>query len=259
MAKRTASQVGKSNVNRSKTHERKVAEYLEEWTGTPFMRRIVTGRDANTIMFSLTGDVVCVEHQIKFNLEAKAGANFSLTALVSNPETNIFTKWYHQSTYDANLSTERHGYKVYPMVFFRPGTGLNWVGVSKTGLETMKPRVIGSVYDFPHISYDWYGKSGPITHNVSHTGNRKNKVFIPLDLDPCILCSWKDFAAHIDPESIFRHVRVQPINDDTTGQERTSQSSATDRVCSEDCSDDSAERRPCTKEEGCSQNSEDKS
>ncbi len=234
MAKRTASEVGKSNVSRSKSHERKVAEYLEEWTGTPFMRRIVTGRDANTIMFSLTGDVVCVEHQIKFNIEAKAGAKFSLTAMVSNPETNIFTKWYHQSTYDSNLATERHGYKVYPMVFFRPGSGLNWIGISKHGFETMKPRMGGSVYDFPHIRYDWYARSGPITHNVSHTGNRKNKVYVPLDLDPCILCSWKDFAAHIDPESIFRNVRMQPNNDGQTSQGGPTEGSDTDRVCPED-------------------------
>lgn len=250
MAKRTASEIGKSNVNRSKTHERKVAEYLEEWTGTPFMRRIVTGRDANTIMFSLTGDVVCVEHQIKFNIEAKAGANFSLTALVSNPNTNIFTKWYHQSVYDSKLSTERHGYQIYPLVFFRPGTGLNWIGISKSGLDTMRARNGGSVYDFPHLSYDWYDKAGPITHNVSHTGNRKNKVFVPLDLDPCILCSWKDFAAHIDPESIFRHVRVQQNNDSAGGQECTTQSGDADRVCTENRTDESSQGDTCSSQEG---------
>ena len=55
---RTASQVGKSNVATAKCHERRVAKLLTEWSGREFRRRRVEGRESDTVLRDLTGDVV---------------------------------------------------------------------------------------------------------------------------------------------------------------------------------------------------------
>ncbi len=55
------SKIGKSNVRRSKGHERQVAHYLTDWSGQEFRRRRVEGRDVTVIERESTADVIPVK------------------------------------------------------------------------------------------------------------------------------------------------------------------------------------------------------
>lgn len=211
--KRTASQVGKSNVQTSKVHERRVAHLLTDWTGIEFRRRRVEGRMADTIARDLTGDVIPVDRLCHFNIECKKGQSFSLDAMLASIETCQFTKWYHQSSYDAKLCSEQHKKIFHPMLFFKPVPNWDWVAIPTAALEFLRPLDGHSLIQAmacsqgkfwaPHLIYDAYDRCGEISHNVAHTKKAKNKVMVPLRLQPCFICRWRDFAAHVDPESFL--------------------------------------------------------
>jgi hypothetical protein len=204
---RTASQVGKSNVATAKCHERRVAKLLTEWSGREFRRRRVEGRESDTVLRDLTGDVVPADakNRCHFNLEAKKGKGFSLTSIISGYDTCKFSEWYHQSTYDARLVSKALGLDILPMVFFKPNPNMDWVAFDTSALEFLRPKCpcMTDRLWFPHLLFDYYAYCGPISFNISHTKNRKNRVIVPLQLAPCFICSWNDFAAHIDPSSFF--------------------------------------------------------
>jgi hypothetical protein len=210
---RTASQVGKSNVATAKCHERRIAKLLTEWSGREFRRRRVEGRESDTVLRDLTGDVVPADakNRCRFNLEAKKGKGFSLTSILSGYTTCKLSEWYHQSTYDAKLVSKALGLDVKPIVFFKPNPNLDWVAFDASALEFLRPKMPKYVIPrhdynrlwFPHLFFDYYAYCGPISFNISHTKNRKNRVIVPLQLAPCFICSWNDFAANVNPDSFF--------------------------------------------------------
>ena len=63
--------VGKSNVRRGKTYERRVSNLLTEWSGEEFRRRRVEGRDSNVIDRESTADVIPASKKIIFSIEVK--------------------------------------------------------------------------------------------------------------------------------------------------------------------------------------------
>jgi len=201
--------VGKSNVATAKCHERRVAKLLTEWSGREFRRRRVEGRESDTVLRDLTGDVVPADakNRCRFNLEAKKGKGFSLTSILGGYSTCKFSEWYHQSTYDANLVSKALGLDIKPMVFFKPNPNLDWIAFDWTAMEYLRFKNDihkGSVRPwFPHLLFDHYAYCGPISFNISHTKNRKNRVIVPLQLAPCFICSWNDFAANVNPDSFF--------------------------------------------------------
>lgn len=189
-----ASRIAKSNVNRSKSHERLIALWLTEWTGIQFRRRRVTGRDTNTRMLEMTADVIPLEGNFIFSVEAKCGKGFSLDALMGEPHKCLFTAWWHQTCYDASLATQDMGRTIYPMLFFRPGNNQNWVAVSSKIMDIVKHDY------FPNISYNGYSNIGEVAGDVSHT---KNKKIVKLNLDDVVMARWKDFSAKVDSRSVF--------------------------------------------------------
>jgi len=201
---RTASQIGKSNVATSKTHERRVANLLTKWAGREFRRRRNEGRGSDTIIRDLTGDVIPIEGLCRFNIECKKEEGFSVDAMLTNIETCKFTKWWHQCNYDAQLCSKQHDRIILPMLFFKPIPNWDWVAIDMDALSFLKPKYGGwaQLDDFwvPHFKFDIYRHCGEITHNVSHTKKDKNKVMVPLQLKPCFICRWKDFADGVDPE-----------------------------------------------------------
>lgn len=202
---RTASQIGRSNVRTAKSHERRVAHLLTEWSGHEFRRRRVEGRMRDTIARDLTGDVVPVEGVCRFNIEAKKGKDFSLDALMGNPAGCLFTSWYFQSSYDADLCSQYHKKKFWPMVFFKPIPAWDWIAFATGAIADLKAKD-GSITNgvwWPHLLFDGYLHCGEVTCNVSHTKNRKNMVMVTLQLQACIICRWDDFAANVDPQSFF--------------------------------------------------------
>lgn len=262
------SKVGKKNVAKSKTHERRIANLFSAWFGVKqsFRRRRTEGRESNVIDIERTGDIIpaCPEWAY-FNIEAKSGKNPTLDALLSNPEGTTLTKWWHQSNYDAGLATKSYNNHhpgdpktILPLVVFKPHQNHDWMMISTKCLSILKPKISNqtgwvvklkdvpgleislkdarSQYDaiafynqknginstdhphdvtpifnnhhgdglwFPHLLFDWYSRHGEIFHNVSHTKNKKNEVIVPLLLDDCFICRWKDFASNISPESFF--------------------------------------------------------
>lgn len=209
------SKIGKSNVRKSKTHERRVAKLLEEFTGVEFRRRRVEGRDATTIERESTSDVISVKGTPKFTIEAKSGKGFSLDGLLANPKTNIFTEWWHQANYDAHLLTSHFKdttkYQFYPLVFFKYNVNSDWIAmpvdvialqVIQKRKTSLNPLGIGDL-ELPHLMYNGYTQVNPIGLNVVRTKNKNNYRIIDLDLPNVVFCRWKHFIEAIDPSSFF--------------------------------------------------------
>lgn len=119
------SKIGKSNLARSKAHERQVACWLTEWSGVEFRRRRVTGRDHATTTIDGVADVICTRPDFRYCVEYKCGAGFSLDAVLAGGGKTKFDQWWNQTLEDAELCGKE------PMLFFRPATGQNWVAVKE--------------------------------------------------------------------------------------------------------------------------------
>jgi len=208
------SKVGKSNVHTAKCHERRVAKLLTDWSGKQFRRRRVEGRGDDVRVVEGVADVIPVEGDIIFAIEAKKGKDFSIDGLMLNPAGARFTEWWHQASYDAKLLTEKTDIQRYPMVFFKPHPNWDWVAVPFELFQQniLQPRDILSIPPipdrrkksevwFPHIHFDAYAWLGKVEHNVSKS--KRNKVMVALDLQPVVFCRWRDFEEFVDPESIF--------------------------------------------------------
>jgi len=215
------SKTGKSNVAKSKNHERRVAHMLQDWTGVEFRRRRVEGRESTVIERESTADVIPVKGSIIFSVEAKSGAGFSIDGILGNVPGNIFTVWWHQASYDASLLSKTFKTDFYPLMFFKPHPNWDWVAVSqmpfRNGIITPKPEA-ATAYEkckqfnkdiwFPHMSFDIYEWHGMISHNISRTKKKANYIYHNMHLDPLYLCRWKDFAANVLPESIFKSTTI---------------------------------------------------
>jgi len=207
--KKKFSKTGKSNVRTAKAHERRVAKLLKEWTGKEFRRRRVEGRGDDVKVVEGVGDVIPVEGDTIFAIEAKKGQGFSLDGLMSSPKTAKFTEWWHQVTYDAIILSEKIEQIRYPLLFFKPHPNFDWIAFPQCLIETWYPvnkfdittSPVPGTLPFPHILVNCYDRCGEIELDVSHS--KKNPVMVSLALlEPC-LCRWRDFAANIDPKTIF--------------------------------------------------------
>ncbi len=203
--KEDMSRIGKSNVRRGKTHERKIANLLKDWSGEEFRRRRVEGRDSNVIDRESTADVIPANKKIIFSIEAKCGAVSTLDGLLADPHKNKFTVWWHQACYDAILLSKALNKDIWPMLFFKPHISADWVAIPREPFDRLilkdKHGIARDTLWFNNIYVDVYDRTGPISHNTSNS--KKNPVLVPLNLHPCYFIRWKDFADNIDPSSIF--------------------------------------------------------
>lgn len=210
------SRIGKSNVRRAKGHERTVAKFLTEWAGHEFRRRRVEGRDVTVIERESTADVIPVKGEVHCSIEAKCGEVCTFGALMDNPKGTKFTEWWHQACYDCVLVSGVLKRRFYPMMFFRPYINQNWIAISQNLFTNriLAPRSELPIYKawlddgishvwFPHFLFDAYKHIGEISFNVVRTKKKANYRYVPLYLDPMVICRWKDFADHVDPVSFF--------------------------------------------------------
>lgn len=217
------SKTGKSNVRRSKGHERSIAKWLTAWSGQEFRRRRVEGRDVSVIERESTADVIPVRGDIHCSIEAKCGEVATFAALMENPIGTKFSEWWHQCHVDVQLVSKVFNRPFYPMMFFRPYPNQNWVAISADMFKNniLKPwgkseSTLRSSYYyseryqssknlvwFPHIYFDAYDYIGDVSFNVVRTKNKANYRYVPLKLDAIVMCRWKDFALHVDPTSFF--------------------------------------------------------
>ena len=207
------SRIGRSNVHTAKCHERRVAKLLTDWSGRAFRRRRVEGRGDDVKVIEGVADVIPVEDDIIFAIEAKKGKDFSLDGLLLNPSGARFTEWWFQASYDALLLTNKTNIKRYPMLFFKPHPNWDWVVVP---FEVFQQNILtphevctteynhrrkSSEIWFPHIHFDAYVWMGPIAHNVSQS--KTNKVMKELLLSAAVMMRWHDFERFVNPDSIF--------------------------------------------------------
>lgn len=228
------SKTGKSNVRSSKEHERRVANLLTEWAGVQFRRRRVEGKDVGTLALELVGDIIPIHGQYRFSVECKKGKGFSLDALFANPAACLFTEWWHQACYDAQLLRADLKRNVHPMMFFKPHPNWDWVALSAHALEFLMPhsdlytgdcrlpesatsdsyRAFAEFHKdqtqtcfnqyrlwFPYILFSQYEWMGPVEGDVSHS--KKNPKMVSVKLDPVVICRWRDFATNVCPKSAF--------------------------------------------------------
>lgn len=204
-SKEEMSRIGRSNVRRSKSHERRVAHLLQDFTGVEFRRRRVEGRDSTVVERESTADVIPVKGEILFSIEAKCGEAISWDGLLTNPKNNKFTGWWHQTTYDSIILTEVMKRKYYPLLFFKPHPNFDWIAIDKNvfsdgyirdkeGIQIPKPS-------FPCLTFDTYDFIGEVRGDISHS--RKNPVYKEIKLPSIYLIRWRDFEANVDPKSIF--------------------------------------------------------
>ncbi len=173
------------------------------------------GRDVTVIERESTADVIPVKGDVHCSIEAKCGEVLTFAALMDNPKGTKFTEWWHQTCYDVTLVSKVFSRPFYPMMFFRPYLNQNWVAISSHLFtrRILKPKAgvvpspdAGAVW-FPHLAFDAYSHIGDVSFNVVRTKKKANYRYVPLKLDPLIMCRWKDFAANVDPASFF----VTPI------------------------------------------------
>jgi len=205
MTKRTASQIGKSNVNRGKSNERRIAALLSEWSGYTFRRRRVEGRDNLTVSRDLTGDVIAGDYNFMFIIEGKCGKGFSLDALLNSYSTSIFSKWWVQNNYDTFIAKQVTDQEFFPMLFFRPSPNLDWIAFSANALLKLISKT-KNVDDLDCLKYNYYNRT--IQYNI--TNNKKHPTMQNVALDDVIFCRWKDFAKTISTENLFRPKNQKP-------------------------------------------------
>ncbi len=200
------SKVGKSNVRTGKAYERRVAHLLTDWSGVPFRRRRVEGRDSAVRIMELVADVIPCIGDFHFAIECKKGKDFSLDNLMSNPPGSLFTTWWHQACYDSQLISKDMDRVIHPMLFFKPHPNWDWVAISSLAVPHLvaKPGISvlpGQTVWFPHLRFDHYASMGPVEGDVSHS--KKNKKLVSIELDPVIMCRWRDFEANVLPHATF--------------------------------------------------------
>lgn len=195
------SKIGKSNVRRSKNHERRVAHLLTEWSNRPFRRRIATGRDSTIIERESTSDIIPATGDTIFTIEAKCGKGFSLNGILENPKTNIFTVWLHQVHYDAMIVSNVMNKDYYPLLFFKPHPNHDFIAFPNHLLESniIKPQLplegfVTSIYKY----------NGPISHNVNRTKKKANYKYIEITIGDMFITQWKKFADCVDANDVFR-------------------------------------------------------
>lgn len=196
------SKIGKSNVRKGKTYERRVASLLGDFTGVQFRRRRVEGRDLSVVERESTADVIPVTGDIKFSIEAKSGKGFSFDAMLGNPSKNLFSTWWHQATYDAEILTKVLNRKIHPMLFFKYSTTQDWIVIPSDSIDgELSIRLKGIL---PQLRYKY--TVNPVRMNISHTSKKKNYIEVDLELPDVSFIRWKDFAEFVEPASLFLEV-----------------------------------------------------
>lgn len=196
------SRIGRSNVRSSKSHERRVARLLTDWSGAPFRRRRVEGTDDATRVLELVADVIPVYGDFHFSIECKKAKGFSFDAFLGSPKISLFTEWWFQACNDAALVSQTLGRKVYPMMFFKPHPNWDWVALSRHSLDFLVCHQ-GVGLPFPHLACHVYHFANPILGNISHSKNKKNAKMVERMLDDPIICRWNDFRDNVKPRSAF--------------------------------------------------------
>lgn len=184
------SKIGKKSKRKGKTYERRCAKILIDYTGINFRSTPASGgfnkQGGVTIREELfCGDLICDNPNFRFCVEAKNRQEFSITALLKNPETAAFSKWWYQCIDDA----KRVGLK--PLMFFKPNRQDDCVVLTHEDYaEIFKdfsiPMLIATTYSKPCI--------------IKLNKDEEISIVLPTP----VIIDWKQFISCHDPKLMFR-------------------------------------------------------
>lgn len=187
-----AAKIARANVRKGKRHELRVSHLMKDWTGRDFRRRKVEGHDDKTISVDSTSDVIPIDGEIIVTIECKSGKGFSMPAMLTNIENNLFTKWWIQCSIDAHLLTKVKGYTIYSMLFLKPNVNVDWVALDHRLIDDELLKPIENELWLPSFKYDAL-KNVKIQYKDSL-----------VQLHSCYLVDYRHLLKYIDGSSIFK-------------------------------------------------------
>jgi hypothetical protein len=184
--------VGRKAKRKGKTYERRCAKLLTEWTGVNFRKTPGSGgfnKQGGVVIREelFCGDLICDRSDFKFCVEAKNRQEFNFNAILKNPNTAAFTKWWWQCNDDAARMS------LMPILFFKPNNVDDFIALDFSALSMFG-------YTGRRFMLDCYGS--PVTFTMTTKDKKKETITAKLSI-PFII-NWKEFAAEVDPSIAFR-------------------------------------------------------
>jgi hypothetical protein len=189
------SKIGKKSKRKGKTYERRCAKILTEFTTINFRKTPGSGgfnKQGVTIRAELfCGDLICDSTKFLYCIEAKNRESWSFTALLKNPSTAAFTKWWYQCVEDAKMVG------LEPLLFFKPNIRDDFIVMTKEEWFTKYNKC-------PYVEIGCYTQ--PLTFSVEQKDarGRKEKLQVTTKLPDAVMVDWKQFVKHHDPKLMFK-------------------------------------------------------
>lgn len=190
---RSPSEAGKYSNRKFKTLERRVAKEFRDWTGVDFRRTPGSGGLNKATSYKVgekefTSDLMA-DRPLAYSIEIKSGVGFSLDAMLVNPDTCRFTKWWLQVCNDADSIDTN------PLLWFKPQPNLDWIALDAAGVQCLNiPDSIPSI-----TVRCYYG----ITEGIININNENIPVSIDLTNRNPIMFKWKHIRDNVNSEGLF--------------------------------------------------------
>lgn len=189
---RTRSQAAKYSVRKGKRLERRVVNELREWCGDHNFRRTPGSGGFNKSYDTKVGEKefvsdVMADREIRFAIEVKGEAGFSLDSLLSAKTCSSckFSRWWFQVVLDARRVGKL------PLLWFKPRPSWDWIALDKKGFDRLALEV----------NYALVPMRLPVTGEVYDSDN--NLVMQTVNLPDAMICRWKDIKEQCDGRLIF--------------------------------------------------------
>lgn len=186
------SKIGKRSKRTGKNYERRTAKLLSEFTSVNFRKTPGSGGFNKHGGISIReelfcGDVICDRPDFQFCIEAKNRQSFSFTAILKNPETAEFSKWWYQCIMDAKAVN------LYPMMFFKPDRSADFVALCKEGMDLI------DAWNIPHFVLSTYANKILKMRVKYHRKSFEVETVLPV---PHIF-NWKTLQEYSNPLTFF--------------------------------------------------------
>lgn len=191
-----ARSVGKRSKEKGKRYERRVASLFTEFTGAGFRKIPGSGGFNKTggvviAEHKFCGDIICDREDFDFFIEAKNRESYSQTAIVKSVKTCEFTQWWGKTVYEAT------GLELQPLLFFKPGTQDDFIGITNEACDLF------GIFPILTVKFPAYAPYEIILSKV-----KKETVTVQMDFIPdCNWFEWKNFIKEVNPELFFREGR----------------------------------------------------
>jgi len=191
------SSIGRRSKRRGKTYERRCAKILMDFTSTNFRSTPASGgfnKQGGVVIREelFCGDLICDNPDFRYCIEAKNREDFSFVALLKNPSTASFTKWWYQCVMDARLV------KLKPLMFFKPNNRDDFVVMTLGEWDRYYAHE-----DCSYFEINCYNKPLTFTVEEKNSKGKKVKKEITKKLPSVVMVDWKQFVRYHKPEQMF--------------------------------------------------------